>query len=196
LFALTFPEPRRRILIGLALVKARIGGASSDGFRSDDAPVPALHALTLPERAPLSDGGFLAGVLPMNIASAAGAAGLTAKAVRYYESVGLLAAPRRDNGYRDYGPAEIARLKFLARARNLGFSVDECRALLSLWSDSRRSSADVRAMAQTRIREIEAKIAELESLKRSLGSLVAACHGDDRPDCPIIDDLAGCGHAH
>ncbi|MBT9292181.1 Cu(I)-responsive transcriptional regulator [Prosthecodimorpha staleyi] len=132
----------------------------------------------------------------MNIAAAAGAAGLTAKAVRYYESVGLLAAPRRDNGYRDYGPAEIARLKFLARARNLGFSVDECRALLSLWSDSCRSSADVRAMAQTRIREIEAKIAELESLKRSLGSLVAACHGDDRPDCPIIDDLAGCGHAH
>ena len=127
----------------------------------------------------------------MNITRAADAAGLTAKAVRYYEAIGLIAAPRRANGYRDYGRAEIEKLKFLARARGLGFSVEDCRQLLSLWGDQRRASSDVRALAETRIREVEAKIAELESLKATLGRLVEACHGDERPDCPIIDDLAG-----
>lgn len=127
----------------------------------------------------------------MNITRAASAAGLTAKAVRYYEAIGLIAAPRRANGYRDYGRAEIEKLKFLSRARGLGFSVEDCRQLLSLWGDQRRASSDVRALAETRIREVEAKIAELESLKATLGRLVEACHGDERPDCPIIDDLAG-----
>lgn len=126
----------------------------------------------------------------MNITRAAEKAGLTAKAVRYYESIGLLSAPRRDNGYRDYGPIEVAKLQFLARARGLGFSVEDCRQLLSLWGDRHRASADVRAMAESRIREIEAKIEELRSLQTTLGRLVSACHGDQRPDCPIIDDLS------
>ena len=127
----------------------------------------------------------------MNIAAAAEKAGLTAKAVRYYEEIGLLRAPRRANGYRDYGRTEVAKLQFLARARGLGFSVEDCRQLLSLWGDAHRASADVRALAEQRIREVEAKIRELQSLKRTLGTLVAACHGDDRPDCPIITRLAG-----
>lgn len=127
----------------------------------------------------------------MNIAAAARRAGLTTKALRYYEAIGLIEAGRRGNGYRDYGPADVAKLQFLARARGLGFPVEECRQLLALWGDAHRASADVRALAEARIRDIETKIAELNSLKASLGRLVHACHGDQRPDCPILDDLAG-----
>ncbi|HXK53324.1 MAG TPA: Cu(I)-responsive transcriptional regulator [Hyphomicrobiales bacterium] len=127
----------------------------------------------------------------MNISSASRQSGLPAKTIRYYEEIGLLLPERKHNGYRSYDSRDIHRLRFLQRARGLGFSIKECRDLLELYDDTNRASADVRAMAQQRIEEIDTKIEELRSLRASLSELVSACHGDDRPDCPILDDLAG-----
>jgi MerR family copper efflux transcriptional regulator len=127
----------------------------------------------------------------MNIGAAEQASGLPAKTIRYYEDIGLLVPARRDNGYRDYGQTDVLKLTFLKRARGLGFSIEDCRALLSLYEDRNRASADVRALAHTHLHRIEAKIAELEGLRDALSSLVEACHGDARPDCPILDDLSG-----
>lgn len=129
----------------------------------------------------------------MNIGEASERSGLPAKTIRYYEDISLVAPDRADNGYRDYSLNDVHRLRFLHRARNLGFSIDECRLLLSLYSDRNRASADVKAMAEQKLSEIDAKIAELQSLKNALQPLVDCCHGDDRPDCPILDDLAGLG---
>lgn len=129
----------------------------------------------------------------MNIGDAAARTGLPAKTIRYYEDIGLVRPARRRNGYRDYGEAELHKLVFLRRARSLGFSVADCRALLSLYEDRNRSSADVKALALARIAEIERKLGELESLKRTLNHLAQSCHGDERPDCPILDSLAGEG---
>ena len=127
----------------------------------------------------------------MNIGTAAEASGLPAKTIRYYEEIGLVAPARRDNGYRDYDEADVHRLRFLHRARGLGFSIDDCRHLLSLYDDKHRASADVKALARQRIGDIDAKIAELQSLRGTLSALVHACHGDERPDCPILNELAG-----
>jgi MerR family transcriptional regulator, copper efflux regulator len=124
------------------------------------------------------------GVAAMNIGTAARRSALPAKTIRYYEEIGLLRPARADNGYRDYSDADIHRLKFLQRSRGLGFSVEECRQLLSLYGDSHRASADVKALAAH-------KIAELQSLKKTLTHLVRTCHGDARPDCPILDELSG-----
>ncbi len=129
----------------------------------------------------------------MNIGEASERSGLPAKTIRYYEDISLVAPDRADNGYRDYSSNDLHRLRFLHRARNLGFSIDECRLLLSLYSDRKRASADVKALAEQKLSEIDAKIAELQSLKSALQPLVDCCHGDDRPDCPILDDLAGHG---
>ena len=129
----------------------------------------------------------------MNIGEAAERSGLPAKTIRYYEDISLVAPDRAENGYRDYSSSDVHRLRFLHRARNLGFSIDECRLLLSLYSDRNRASADVKAVAEQKLVEIDAKIAELQSLKSALQPLVDCCHGDDRPDCPILDDLAGQG---
>ena len=129
----------------------------------------------------------------MNIGEAAERSGLPAKTIRYYEDISLVAPDRADNGYRDYSSSDVHRLRFLHRARNLGFSIDECRLLLSLYSDRNRASADVKAVAEQKLVEIDAKIRVLQSLKNALQSLVDCCHGDDRPDCPILDDLAGQG---
>lgn len=126
----------------------------------------------------------------MNVGDAARRAGLPVRTMHYYEEIGLVVPARRPNGYRDYREADVHRLRFVSRARNLGFSVDECRALLSLWSDPERASADVRSIASARLRDIERKLAELESLRDALAGLIHACHGDDRPDCPILEDLA------
>ncbi len=127
----------------------------------------------------------------MNIGQAAEKAGISAKSIRYYESVGLIArASRRDNNYRDYGEQEIAELRFIHRARSLGFSVKEVGDLLALWRDRKRASQQVREVAQRHIDDIERKIAELQSMRATLHTLVAKCHGDDRPDCPILEDLA------
>lgn len=127
----------------------------------------------------------------MNIGTAARQSGLPAKTIRYYEEIGLLRADRAANGYRDYSKEDIHRLRFVQRARSLGFSVEECRQLLSLYSDRDRASADVKAIAQEKLGEIDRKIAELTALRHMLGHLVSNCHGDNRPDCPIIDGLAG-----
>lgn len=127
----------------------------------------------------------------MNIGVAAERSGLPAKTIRYYEDIALVRPDRSDNGYRDYSSADIHRLKFLHRARGLGFSIAECRHLLSLYEDRERASADVKRLALAKVGEIDRKIDELRSLRETLSTLARHCHGDDRPDCPIIDDLAG-----
>lgn len=126
----------------------------------------------------------------MNIGEAAATSGLPPKTIRYYEEIGLVTPRRAANGYRDYGPDHVRFLGFVARARALGFSVADCRALLALWRDRDRASAEVRRLAQDHLTEIDAKLAALAGMRRTLADLVDRCHGDDRPDCPIIDDLA------
>ncbi len=127
----------------------------------------------------------------MNIGAASRQSGLPSKTIRYYEEIGLLTADRALNGYRDYSTEDVHRLRFLQRARGLGFSVEECRELLSLYSDRDRASSDVKAIANEKLAEMDRKIEELKGLRRMLGHLVDNCHGDARPDCPIIDGLAG-----
>ena len=127
----------------------------------------------------------------MNISEAARQSKLSSKTIRYYEDIGLIKPSRAENGYRDYSIDDAHRLAFIQRSRSLGFSVDECRLLLSLYDDDDRASADVKRLALAKISEIEAKIDELESLKRTLAALARNCHGDDRPECPIMDDLMG-----
>ena len=126
----------------------------------------------------------------MNIKDAALRTGLPPKTIRYYEDIGLVAPARRDNGYRDYSATDMHRLAFLGRARSLGFSIEDCRALLALYDDRERTSAEVREIARDHLHRIETKIAELEAMRDTLGGLVEACHGDTRPDCPILSDLA------
>lgn len=127
----------------------------------------------------------------MNIGDAAERSGLPAKTIRYYEDIGLLKPDRAGNGYRDYSTADVHRLRFLQRARSLGFSVEECRQLLSLYGDTHRESGDVKAIAAAKLDDIDRKIMDLTGLKEMLRQLVDSCHGDHRPDCPIIDGLAG-----
>lgn len=127
----------------------------------------------------------------MNVSQAARMSGLPAKTIRYYEELGLLKPARADNGYRDYSPDDIHRLAFLRRARGLGFSLDDCRQLMALYADRSRASQDVRSIAVAHVDAIGEKIRELESMRRTLSRLIHACHGDDRPDCPILDDMAG-----
>lgn len=132
----------------------------------------------------------------MNIGAAAKASGLPVKTVRYYDEIDLVSPTRNGNGYRAYSADDVHKLRFLQRARRLGFTIVECRHLLSLYEDKSRASAEVRALAVTRIAEIDARIEELQSLRDSLTTLVSTCRGDDRPDCPILDDLAGGGACH
>jgi MerR family transcriptional regulator, copper efflux regulator len=121
----------------------------------------------------------------MNIGTAARLSGLPPKTIRYYEEIGLLKADRAANGYRDYSEDDVHRLRFLQRSRSLGFSVEECRQMLSLYSDRERASADVKAIATEKLSEIDRKIAELAGLRHMLGHLVANCHGDARPELSI-----------
>lgn len=130
----------------------------------------------------------------MNIGTASDKSGLPPKTIRYYDDIGLLSPGRAGNGYRDYSTADVHRLRFLQRSRGLGFSVEECRQLLSLYGDTQRESAEVKALAESKLTEIDRKIAELLELKATLGHLVEACHGDHRPECPILDGLAGHHH--
>jgi MerR family gold-responsive transcriptional activator of gol and ges genes len=127
----------------------------------------------------------------MNIGSVAAASGVNAKMIRHYEAIGLLRpAPRRRNDYRDYGERDVHELRFIRRARRLGFSIAEIGALLALWRDRGRPSREVRRIAEAHVRDLEARIADTQTMARTLGRLVRDCHGDDRPDCPILDDLA------
>ncbi|GAA0780182.1 Cu(I)-responsive transcriptional regulator [Roseibium denhamense] len=127
----------------------------------------------------------------MNIGKASKNCGLPSKTIRYYEEIGLVQPLRGANGYRDYSETDVHQLKFLQRARRLGFSIEECRDLLSLYQDTGRASADVKALTEAKLSEVDKKIAELQALKTTLSRLAEACQGNERPDCPIIDDLAG-----
>ena len=128
----------------------------------------------------------------MNIGQAADASGVSAKMIRHYEAIGLMAKARRtDSGYRIYDGNDVHTLRFIRRGRALGFSMKEIERLLGLWRNRRRASGDVRRVAQQHITELDQKIAELQAMRRTLYQLVQHCHGDRRPECPILDDLAG-----
>lgn len=132
----------------------------------------------------------------MNIGTASKRSGVSAKTIRYYESIALIpAAARADNGYRDYGDNEVETLRFIKRARSLGFSVGDVGSLLNLWNDKSRASGDVKAVALKHIKEVEVRIRELQSIRDTLKHLTKCCHGDNRPDCPILEGLAGLGDA-
>ena len=130
----------------------------------------------------------------MNISDAAQASGLTSKALRYYESIGLLAPRRADNGYRDYGSADVQALRFIQRARASGFSVDEVRELLELQANPRRHSRDAKQLVQGKLERLEAQLNSLREMHSSLCQLADRCAGDASPDCAILDNLAGNGH--
>ena len=130
--------------------------------------------------------------LPVNIGAAAQASGVSAKMIRHYESIGLVpVAGRTEAGYRTYAADDLHRLRFVKRARTLGFPIKQIEALLALWSDRRRSSASVKALTEKHIADLEARIAEMQAMKQTLQHLAHQCHGDARPDCPIIAELAG-----
>ncbi|MBV8653065.1 MAG: Cu(I)-responsive transcriptional regulator [Alphaproteobacteria bacterium] len=127
----------------------------------------------------------------MKIGAVAKATGIPAKTIRFYESVGLLEAPARSDGnYRVYGERDVATLRFVQRARGLGFSIKEAESLVALWHDRQRASADVQALASAHLEAIERKLRELQGMRDTLHHLIERCHGDSRPDCPIIDELA------
>ena len=127
----------------------------------------------------------------MNIGEASERSGVPAKTIRYYEEIGLIEPPvRAENGYRSYTDDAVHFLKFVNRARGLGFSVKDCHTLLVLYRDKTRSSSDVKEIAENHIAQIDDKIGELQSMRRTLGELMRKCHGDERPDCPIIDELS------
>ena len=127
----------------------------------------------------------------MNIGQASKASGVNQKMIRYYESIGLIEGVARSaNGYRTYAENDIHTLAFILRARHLGFSIEQIQALMALWRDKARSSAEVKAIAKGHIAALQSKIEELASMQRTLEHLVSCCAGDDRPDCPIIDDLS------
>ncbi len=128
----------------------------------------------------------------MSIGEAARRAGVSARMLRHYESLGLLPhVARTDNGYRQYSAADVHVLRFIRRSRDLGFSMEEITTLLGLWQDQERTSASVKQIAQAHIKTLEQRIAAMQAMQRSLQTLVQCCHGDDRPDCPILDDLGG-----
>ena len=127
----------------------------------------------------------------LNIGDAAKASGVSAKMIRHYESIGLIdAAKRTEAGYRLYSEQEVQVLQFVHRGRELGFTLEQIATLLALWKNKGRASKDVRAMAQQHIDELDKKIGEMQAMRRTLARLASACHGDERPDCPILDDLA------
>ncbi|MGB6116646.1 MAG: Cu(I)-responsive transcriptional regulator [Mesorhizobium sp.] len=130
----------------------------------------------------------------MNIGEASKHSGLPPKTIRYYEDIGLISADRASNGYRDYSQSDIHRLAFLQRARALGFSIEDCRQLMDLYRDRNRASHDVRELARSHMASIDAKLAELAAMRATLGHLVEACRGDERPDCPILEDIAMGSH--
>ncbi len=133
----------------------------------------------------------------MNIGKAAAASGVSAKMIRYYESIDLLAAARRtDAGYRAYTDEDVHVLRFIRRARDLGFSLADIGELLALWQDQGRASADVKGIALAHVAALERKIAELQGMASTLRTLAAHCHGDARPDCPILTDLDAAGRSH
>jgi len=127
----------------------------------------------------------------MNIGEVAERSGIPPKTIRYYEDIGLVRPQRSGNGYRAFRETDLHKLAFLGRARALGFSIEDCRNLLGLYEDENRESAQVKAVAEEHLTAIDDKIAKLQSMRETLSHLVKSCHGDARPDCPILSDLAG-----
>jgi Cu(I)-responsive transcriptional regulator len=127
----------------------------------------------------------------MNIGEVAERSGIPPKTIRYYEDIGLVRPKRSGNGYRAFREADLHKLAFLGRARALGFSIEDCRTLLSLYEDESRESAQVKAIAAEHLTAIDQKIDQLQAMRGTLSHLINTCHGDHRPDCPILDDLAG-----
>lgn len=125
----------------------------------------------------------------MNIGDVATASGLPAKTIRYYEDIALVTPQREANGYRVFSENDLHKLRFLARARALGFAIEDCRTLLALYEDKGRSSAEVKELSRKHLDDIDQKIAQLQSMRNTLSHLVEACAGDHRPDCPILNDL-------
>ena len=127
----------------------------------------------------------------MHIGQASAQSGVSQRMIRHYETIGLIPkAARRDSGYRDYGDKDVHTLRFIRRARDLGFPIEEIGQLLALWHDRERTSANVKAVASARIEELRRKEREIREMRRSLEELAQNCHGDERPDCPILEDLA------
>jgi len=127
----------------------------------------------------------------MNIGDVASRTGLPSKTIRYYEEIGLIKPMRDANGYRRFRDQDLHKLGFLGRARALGFTIEDCRTLLALYEDETRASADVKRVARQHLDQIDGKIADLKAMRDALGHLIDACAGDDRPDCPILQDLGG-----
>ena len=128
----------------------------------------------------------------MKIGAASAASRISERMIRHYEKIGLMPkAARRDSGYRDYDERDLHTLRFIGRARDAGFPIEEIRQLLTLWNDRERSSGDVKALALARAAELKRKARELDAMRRSLEHLAERCHGDDRPDCPILGELEG-----
>ena len=160
-----------------------------------------MSAARPPEGAKAPSGGSATGVAvergglnagPINIGQAARASGVSAKMVRHYESLGLLGAvARTDSGYRQYRAADVHTLRFIKRARDLGFSMAEIAELVSLWHDQGRASASVKQIAQAHVADLENRIQAMQDMRSTLQNLLQHCHGDARPDCPILDDLSG-----
>ncbi|MDP2493098.1 Cu(I)-responsive transcriptional regulator [Shimia thalassica] len=128
----------------------------------------------------------------MNIGEISGKSGLPAKTIRYYEDIGLITPQRSENGYRRFSDTDLHKLTFLGRARALGFSIEDCRTLMAMYEDETRASSDVKQVATEHLNRIDEKIAQLQSMRSTLSHLVSECAGDNRPDCPILNDLA-CG---
>jgi MerR family transcriptional regulator, copper efflux regulator len=130
----------------------------------------------------------------MNIGQASRRSGVSQRMIRHYETIGLIPkAARRDSGYRDYDERDVHTLEFIGRARDLGFPIEEIGKLLALWQDRSRASSEVKALALARAAELERKVQELNGMRETLEHLAATCHGDDRPDCPILRGLEGAG---
>jgi MerR family transcriptional regulator, copper efflux regulator len=129
---------------------------------------------------------------PVNIGQAAQLSGVSAKMLRHYEQLGLLGGvARTGSGYRQYSQTDVHNLRFIKRSRDLGFSMAEIAQLLGLWHNRRRTSASVRRIAQQHAKDLGERIEAMQAMQRSLAQLMSCCHGDERPDCPILDDLAG-----
>ncbi|WP_166416608.1 Cu(I)-responsive transcriptional regulator [Cochlodiniinecator piscidefendens] len=126
----------------------------------------------------------------MNIGQVSDFSGLPAKTIRYYEEIGLIAPMRGENGYRAFRDTDLHKLTFLARARSLGFTIDDCRSLMALYEDQSRASADVKKLVTQHLQNIDQKLEELTQMRQTLSHLVDACAGDDRPECPILKDLS------
>lgn len=129
----------------------------------------------------------------MNISGAAAFTGLPSKTIRYYEYIGLIEAQRGDNGYRSFDKKALNKLNFVARARSLGFTIEDCRAMVGLYEDESRASAEVKALTTQHLAQVRAKTAQLQAMEATLAHLIAARAGDGRPDCPILGDLAKVG---